>query len=268
MIPKSQFLKLLRNLGLIYSLDKVRYNWQKYRNRVINKEFKLQNPDVSLPPDYLIYESFQINYHKYYHGGHESAMWLKDLLSKHVTLENKRILDWGCGPGRIIRHLPGIIANGCEFFGTDYNGQSINWCSTNLQGISFNHNSIDAKLPYDDNFFDIIYGFSIFTHLSESSHYQWLDELLRVLKPGGILLVTTHGDNFKVKLTSTELKSYNEGKLIVRGKVKEGHRTFTAFHPKNFMKNLFKDVIILDHLEIAQTSKTWIPQDTWILRKP
>lgn len=264
---KGQLSNLLRSLGLIYFTDWLRYYLQKYKNRKINEEFKKNNPNVKLPPDYLIYESFQINYQKYYTDGKKTAEWLSRHLGKHIDLKDKRILDWGCGPGRLIRHLPEIINNGCEFFGTDYNENSIQWCSNNLEGIQFNLNSLKAELPYKDNFIDIIYGISIFTHLSEELHDEWFNELFRILKPGGVMFLTTQGDNFKIKLTEQELNKYNRGQLVVRGKVKEGHRTFSAFHPKPFMDKLFKNVEVLEHIEISAGVEKWVPQDIWIIKK-
>jgi SAM-dependent methyltransferase len=172
-MKKGQVSNLLRELGLIYFTDWVRFYIQKIKNRKVNNQFKLNNPNIVLPPDYLIYESFQINYHKYYTESFETAKWLKGYFEKYIDLNNKRILDWGCGPGRIIRHLPNVIGSGCEYFGTDYNKKSIDWCSKNLPNIHFNNNSLNAQLPYEDNFFDVIYGISIFTHLSEQLHYDW-----------------------------------------------------------------------------------------------
>ncbi len=188
-------------------------------------------------------------------------------IKKHTNLENKRILDWGCGPGRIIRHLSKVIGNGCEYFGTDYNKKSIDWCSKNLTNIQFNRNSLKAQLPYADNFIDVVYGISIFTHLSKQLHYDWYNELYRILKPNGIMVLTTHGDNFTVKLTSSELKSYKNDELIVRGNVKEGHRTYSAFQPKVFMRNLFSNIEILEHIETKPEKGKWLPQDIWVVKK-
>lgn len=259
----SQF---LRRFGLTYSTDLLRYRLQRLKNRNANNTFKKEHPDVKLPPDYLIYESFQINYKKYYTESKQAAHWIVEKIGRHLDLRNKKILDWGCGPGRIIRHLPELISNGCEFFGTDYNDRSIDWCSRNLPGIKFNNNTLEAKLPYPDNFFDAIYGISIFTHLSENMHYNWYKELIRVLKPGGILLITAQGDNFKIKLSKPELENYMQGKIVERGNVKEGHRTYSAFHPKAFMENLFANDEILEHL-IEPPKPTYLPQDTWIIKK-
>lgn len=266
-MKKGQLSNTLRQLGLIYLTDWIRYYLQSYKNRKINKDFKKNNPDVKLPPDYLIYESFQINYKKYYTESIDTAKWVTNYFSKYIVLRNKKILDWGCGPGRVIRHLPSVIGNGCEFYGTDYNKQSIDWCLVNLSGIKFSNNSLEAKLPYSDDYFDIIYGISIFTHLSEKSHYGWYKELFRILKPNGIMFLTTHGDNFKVKLIESELFRYNNGELVVRGKVKEGHRTFSAFHPTGFMTKLFTNVEILEHVVSKPEEGKWLPQDIWIIKK-
>jgi ubiquinone/menaquinone biosynthesis C-methylase UbiE len=266
-MKKGQVSNILRKYRLIYLTDWVRYYIQRFNNRKINRDFRQTNPSVILPDDYLIYESFQLNYKKYYTESIETAQWIVNLINKHIELKDRKILDWGCGPGRVIRHLPSVIGNGCSYYGTDYNAKSIDWCSKNIPDIHFNTNTLEAKLPYEDNFFDIIYGISIFTHLSEQMHQEWYNELYRILKPGGLMLFTTHGDLFRTKLTDNEIVNYNKGKLIVRGKVKEGHRTYSAFQPTEFMENLFRNARILEHMIPIQEKGRVIPQDIWIIQK-
>ncbi len=264
---KGQISNILRKLRLIYLLDKLRFNIEKFKNRNENRAFIKEHSGIKLPPDYLIYESFQLNYRKYFTESFDTAAWVISYIQKYIRLKDKRILDWGCGPGRVIRHLPKAVDNGCSYYGTDYNAKTIDWCKKNLPGIEFNNNKLEAILPYYDNFFDAIYGISIFTHLSEQLHYDWMKELTRILKPGGIMFLTTQGDNFKVKLTGAELKKYESGHLIVRGNVKEGHRTYSAFQPIEFMKKLFEKLEILEHIETNPSNRSWIPQDIWIVRK-
>ncbi len=266
-MKKGKISKLLRDLRVIYYTDWIRFYIEKFKNASDNRKFKKENPNVILPPDYLMYESFQFNYRKYYTDSHETASWLINYFKPYVNLENARILDWGCGPGRIIRHLPSIIGEKAEYFGTDYNKKTIQWCSTNLLGISFNLNTLDANLPYPDNFFDVIYGISIFTHLSENMHYQWFNELNRILKPGGILFVTTQGVNFESKLTKNELQGFKDGQIIIRGKVKEGHRTYSAFHPVKFMNKLFREAKVREHVVLPYENSNYPPQDIWIVEK-
>jgi len=102
--------------------------------------------------------------------------------------------------------------------------------------------------------------------LLEKLHYPWFEELFRVLNKGGFLILTTQGENFKNKMTVTELEHYNNNELVVRGNVLEGHRTYSAFHPIAFMKKLFQKAELLEHVVIPPT-KDWNPQDIWIVKK-
>ena len=264
---KGQISNILRKIRLLYPLDKLRYRLMQNHNLKDNQKFIVENSNISLPPDYLMYESFQMNYQKYYFGGRETAEWIFSQIQNHISLNGGKILDWGCGPGRIIRHMHAISKNQCKFYGTDYNEKSIQWCRDNINNIKFNLNDLEAKLPYEDDFFDAIYGISILTHLSKEMHFKWFNELKRVLKPEGIMLITTHGENFKTKLSIKENKKFDNGELVVRGDVKEGHRTYCTFHPDKFLKSLFKEVEIIDKIIISKKNKSYIPQDRWILKK-
>lgn len=258
---------ILRALGLMQAFDFLRFRVHQYANRQSNAAFKLANPDVPLPPDYLLYESFQMNLQKYFDGGKDTAQWLVRMLERHISLEGKKILDWGCGPGRVLRHLPAATSEQCQYFGTDYNRETIAWCMENLPGIHFTLNSLEARLPYPDHAMDIIYGISIFTHLSEASHSAWFAELKRVIRPGGILVLTTQGEAFKAKLTRKEKSRFDAGKLVVRGQVREGHRTYSAFHPPDFMRSLFHGMDVLEHMAERPKKGAPLPQDVWIVRK-
>jgi len=264
---KGKISNLLRKLNLMHLTDRVRYIIQSRKNKKANKAYLAANPNVKLPPNYLMYESFQINYQKYMEGGREVAKWVVDSIAEHTSLEKVTVLDWGCGPGRVIRHMPDLLGSVSKVYGTDYNSKSIAWCKENLPRIEFNLNTLDPKLPYPDGTFDFIYGISIFTHLSEDMHYKWTSELRRVLKKDGLLFLTTQGDNFKSIMTPYEIDKYDKGELVVRGNVVEGHRTYSAFQPDSFMRALFdgdkvEEVIIQD----VQGGKA-TPQDAWIVRK-
>lgn len=257
---------LLRKTKLLALADKGYYHWERIKNRKENAQFLRHHPEVKLPPDYLMFESFQINYSKYYYSGKATADEILNRLKKHQSLDGIKLLDWGCGPGRVVRHMPNLLQGESEVYATDYNAKSIEWCKNNLEDIQFNHNTLEAKLPYPDNFFDVLYGISIFTHLSEKMHYEWFDELYRVLSPGGVAYLSFQGDNYIEKMEPGERRAYQEGKIVVRGEVKEGHRIYSAFHPKAFLEKLFKDLKILEQIVIKPVDG-WYPQDIWIARK-
>src|SRR5207253_7435957 len=46
---------------------------------------------------------------------------------------------------------------------------------------------------YNNGIFDVVYAYSVFSHLSEDSHLAWAGEFARVLKPGGTVILTTQG---------------------------------------------------------------------------
>ena len=232
---KTKFSNLLRRFKLIFVADKLNYYVNQFKNNSKNKKFIQENPDVLLPPDYLIYESFHLDYYHYYNGGEKTAVWLSNKFSNFSNIENIKILDWGCGPARVVRHFPNILPS-AEIYATDY------------------------------NLFDVIYGISIFTHLSEQKHYEWAKELTRILKPGGILFLTFQGEAFKQRLSESEIKVFDKGKIVVRDKVKEGHRTFSAFHPDDFVVRLFKDLDVVEHNK-SFLNNTALEQDSWIFRK-
>ncbi len=255
-----------RKLGLMHFLDRVKYQIQKRKNAASNKAFLKDNPDVVLPPDYMMFESFQLNYQKYYEGGKSTAQWLKTEIEAFEPVNNKVVVDWGCGPARVLRHLPEVFGNGCQYFGTDYNQDTINWCKANIPNIDFRLNGINPPLQYESDFCDVIYAISIFTHLSKPNHQNWYDELMRISRKGCILLLTTHGDAYKAILTEAEKKDFEKGQLVTRGQVVEGHRVFAAFHPPAYIRQLFgSKAEILKHQ--PGVKKEWgIEQDLWLLR--
>lgn len=257
---------VLRILGLMQVADRLRYSYLKIKNRKRNRLFRQDHPEVVLPPDYMMYEAFGLDYYRYYVNGRKSAKWVVDLVLPFLDLKAKHILDWGCGPGRIIRHLPDLVPEAAGYAGTDYNPKTIDWCSAHLPGIRFMKNNLNPPVPAEATSYDLIYGISIFTHLSEEAHHLWLNELCRLLKPEGVLLLTLHGEAFAQKLGTNEASRFHSGQLVVRGQVKEGHRTFIAWHPEQFVRQWTRQLKELKHLP-GQVVDGVAEQDTWIFQK-
>jgi len=102
-----------------------------------------------------------------------------------------RVLDWGVGCGRLARHFPSAHAR--AFAGCDIDRDNVDWCAANLPG-TFAASRLLPPLPFDDASFDAVYGVSVFTHMREPMQLAWLAELARVMRPGGFLVTTTHGE--------------------------------------------------------------------------
>jgi SAM-dependent methyltransferase len=265
-MAKSDISNWFRKTGLLPFFDRLYFLLNKFWFRKKNKRFRKENPLVEMPPDYLIYESFRMDYTVYYKDGKDTAAWLMQQWSEFLPSNNLNILDWGSGPARVVRHLPYFLPES-RIYAADYNEQTIQWCKQNISGIEFVKNDLEPPLSFHDHYFDVIYALSVFTHLSLQNQNKWMDEIYRLLKPGGIFLFTTQGHVFTDKLSAKEKRTFLQGLPIVRGQVKEGHRSFTVFHPKPFMQSILSDRWKVLKL-IEGEMQNWGPeQDTWIVQK-
>lgn len=246
-------------------IDRLRYRYHGYKNRRRNAHFKKAHPETPLPPPYMLYESFKLDYQAYFESGLKTAQWIIGQCSTHQQLDHARILDWGCGPARVTRHMAQLLPL-AQVHGTDYNSSTIKWCSESFDKIDFRINKLNPPTEYPADNFDLIYGISIFTHLSENNHFNWTAELHRILADGGIALITTHGDAHKVKLTPAEQIIYEDHQMVFRQGEKEGHRTCTAFHPPAAFMKLVQEKFMVLHHEPGKIHDWGIGQDTWILK--
>ena len=98
------------------------------------------------------------------------------------------VLDWGCGCGRVSRYLRKL---GCtDLVGADVDATNVDWCRENMPWLDAKLIGFDPPMPFEDERFSLVFGISIFTHLREEAQFAWLSELGRVLKPGGLAILT------------------------------------------------------------------------------
>jgi len=106
------------------------------------------------------------------------------------SLEGRRILDFGCGYGRIAR-LMYYFTDEENFFGVDPWDESIRQC--NQAGLSRNilqSAYLPTDLPVGGRRFDVIYAYSVFTHLSRRATLAALRVLRQYVEPSGMLAIT------------------------------------------------------------------------------
>jgi SAM-dependent methyltransferase len=124
--------------------------------------------------------------------GAETREALEGLLPDDWSFDRKRVLDFGCGAGRTLRHFLSE-AETAEFWGADIDAPSIDWLQQTLcPPLHALRSAVDPPLPLERGSFDLIWALSVFTHLTDNS-LAWLLELHRVLKPGGTLIATYMG---------------------------------------------------------------------------
>lgn len=175
------------------------------------------------------------------------------------------ILDFGCGSGRVLRHwqkLDGRVA----VFGTEMNGELVAECRRCVPFASVGQNRPAPPLDHPDQRFDLIYALSVFTHLHENLQRDWRDELRRLLTPGGLLLVTTHGRFYRPRLSEAERARFDRGECVVQGAEFLGENLCITYHPEASVRALFADGFEVASFvpEGAQGNPS---QDLWLLRK-
>jgi SAM-dependent methyltransferase len=147
--------------------------------------------------------------------GRASRDDLLKALPDGFSFEGKRILDFGCGAGRTLRHFIGDGFPG-EYWGCDIDTDSIDWLQKSLNPPL--HPFVNEALPpldQPDEMFDVVYCVSVFTHLTRSWS-AWLLELHRVLKPGGLLIATFMGEGQAQVVAGEEWNDKRIGMLALR----------------------------------------------------
>jgi SAM-dependent methyltransferase len=106
----------------------------------------------------------------------------------------RRILDFGCGIGRMIRHLPDYNKT-AQIWGVDISATHIEWCKEQLRPpFHFATTTTIPHLPFPDGYFDLVYAGSVFTHIDDLPD-AWILEMRRVLSPNGRAYITLSDDN-------------------------------------------------------------------------
>ena len=272
---KFQLVRAIRGAGLLGAADACRFQVRRWKTDALNRRFLAGRPGFRPPPADLAFDAYNhFDWERYWEGGRFHAEFFAEAIRSALPEGPLRVLEWGCGPGRIIRHLPGLLADrGAALTGTDYNPRTIAWCREALPGISFAQNALMPPLPFADGSFDAVYNFSVFTHLSREVQLAWADELWRVLRPGGVMLCTTQGSGYRHMLASEEERArYDAGELIVQGKYREGAKWFFAVHPPRFVHEQllrrFEEVEALAFPPEPGVRGDLLLQDVWRARKP
>lgn len=146
---------------------------------------------------------------------------------KYIKNGNK-VLEIGSGTGELCSYLSSL---GFDVSGIDYSEESIKLSNSLKNKFSLNINFIKnniSKIEFPDNSFDIVYGDQVIGHLDDLG--ESLNEIYRILKPDGLLFLTTAN---KIRLDGWDLY-----KLITDKKYKYLQK---SFFPWNFKKVITKN---------------------------
>ncbi len=187
-----------------------------------------------------------------------------DAIAAHAPLtEIDSVLDFGCGCGRVTRYWTGFAGS---VSGSDVSAKAVDWCRANLPFARFEGNALAPPLVFADESFDLVYALSVFTHLTEELQIAWRDELRRALRPGGLLLLTTHGESYLPRLDTDERGRFENGELVVRWSDVPGTNLCSAYHPERYLRATFAQGFAFLELE-PEGARGNPTQDLVLLRK-
>lgn len=176
--------------------------------------------------------------------GANAARQLMEAAARHrapATIND--VLDFGCGCGRIARHLPAM-----RMTGIDVDARSIGWCAKHLAG-DWRVIAHDPPTALPSSAFDLVYAVSVFTHLAETRQRAWIAELHRLLRDGGLLVVTTLGP--ELVWSRPDLDAAQHERLAAHGFVfAPGAASFnedSSFQSRSYLERQWPGFTLLEH---------------------
>lgn len=222
--------------------------------------------ELPLPPPRLVYlVTGAYDLERFLENGALGAECIRGVLRRNGYEIGAlgRILDFGCGCGRVMRHWAGVT--GPELHGSDYNRQLVAWCRDSLPHGRFQANELGGGLAYADGFFDFVYTISVFTHFDLELQHFWIRELARVLASGGLLYMTTHGASYAETLDDEQRRRFAAGELAVVRAHDSGSNLCAAFHPEPWVRRHFDQYF--EVLDFEPDGARDARQDVYLLRR-
>jgi len=114
------------------------------------------------------------------------------LAAKKPASEITSVLDLPCGHGRVLRYLKAAFPH-AELTACDIVKDAVDFCASTFGATPVYSHQAPSRIPVKQDAFDLIWVGSLFTHLDARLWKGFLSRLASSLRPGGLLIFTTHG---------------------------------------------------------------------------
>jgi len=202
---------------------------------------------------------------------------VRDILSRlsEVSVgpsDLETILDFGCGAGRILAGWENLKGPQTKLLGCDINPKLIEFTQRAIPFAKTFVSDYSPPLAIDSESVDLVYAASVFTHLDEKAAQDWANEFHRILRSGGLALVSFHGPAYESELGKISKQGLKE--LRKRGfymythnaanKPTPGANDHATFIKPDYFEKLFRSFNLIS----IKTSKGFMSRhDVALLRK-
>lgn len=233
------------------------------------EQVEIELPDIVLPPDHL--QTRQVGGvwgEQFFAAGRGILDQIRAAFEAvgHPLESAARILDFGCGCGRVVRGFAEIPHVGAVH-GCDIDAEAIAWNRGHLAHLGeFTTNPTMPPTAFPDGWFEAIYSVSVFTHLPEPMQHAWIRELHRITRPGGVVLLSLHGERYWRQDPGVTHDVETSGFAYRTGAVTAGLPDFymVAYHSIDYVRRSWSD-----HFDLMAHHPSYIDgaHDAVVLRR-
>ena len=249
-------------------LDYLLYQFSIIRNKKKNTAFRKAHPELIIPPDYFLYETYRLDYKQFFEDTKNTAEEILLWTKSYIKQGQVKILDWGCGISRVAMTIDEVTPPTTSVYACDINVRMIEFNARHYKNVSYSVISYEPPTRFDSNFFGFVYSLSVFTHIEASLQPVWIKEIHRILQEDGVFLFTTHGRYYDSKLLPRERRLLEQRGVFTKSFLQKGHRMMSTYNSAAAFRNLLQPYFdVLEFHDGALDQSRTGGQDQWIVRK-
>jgi SAM-dependent methyltransferase len=128
----------------------------------------------------------------------------------------------------------------------DENPYLLAWVAGNLHSVEPRVASW-PPLEFEADTFDVVLAVDTLTHFDQDLTFAWMQELVRVTKPGGVIVLTLNGEEGLARLAPELREAFAAGRQVVERPELAGTLACVAHHPAAFV-----DEVLARGLELLE----------------